>query len=320
MVKRKNTIISVCLFVLIFGALLITATFTDLQVSHILTKFSLPEGQYYADDIFGSLFATVGCLPIYLMLGFAFHLIFWNSLLRVTNKAAKYALAVLSTSLGVTAYTIMFKDTLGYIFKLIGYEKGMDAAFIMFVLTFLGCVFCFFATFAVRSMKDETIKNLLTFAIAVIIIAAVANGFVNIIKIPVGRMRYRSMNTVGGQSIGGFANFTRWYVFNGQMDKQQMRELFGTTDACKSFPSGHTCSAGMTYCLIMLIDALGIKSRGKKAALWICPVIYTGIVAVSRIMVGAHFFSDVLVGGTIAFVTMIIVREIMLCKFSHFKK
>ena len=62
-----------------------------------------------------------------------------------------------------------------------------------------------------------------------------ANAVVAIVKIPFGRMRYRAMNTAGGASIGGFANFTRWYVRNGQMDKAQMMTLFGTTDACKSF-------------------------------------------------------------------------------------
>ena len=52
-----------------------------------------------------------------------------------------------------------------------------------------------------------------------------ANAVVAIVKIPFGRMRYRAMNTAGGASIGGFANFTRWYVRNGQMDKAQMMTL-----------------------------------------------------------------------------------------------
>ena len=174
--------------------------------------------------------------------------------------------------------------------------------------------------FAIKGLSDETIKKLLPFAFAIIVMAAVSNGFVNVLKGPVGRMRYRSMNTVGGKTIGGFDNYTRWYVMNGQMDKDLMRKLFGTTDACKSFPSGHTCSAGMSYALVMLNDALDIKGKLKRAAFWIAPVVYTGLVAVSRIMVGAHFFSDVLVGGTVAFVTMLLVREIFICKGSHFKK
>lgn len=44
MTIRKRTILSLCLFAAIFGGLLLTATFTDLQVSRILTKGTLPEG------------------------------------------------------------------------------------------------------------------------------------------------------------------------------------------------------------------------------------------------------------------------------------
>ena len=43
------------------------------------------------------------------------------------------------------------------------------------------------------------------------------------------------------------------------------------------------------------------------------------LVAISRIVVGAHFFSDVLMGGTLAFVSMIIAREIFICKGAHLK-
>ena len=103
------------------------------------------------------------------------------------------------------------------------------------------------------------------------------------------------------------------------MDKAQMMTFFGTTDACKSFPSGHTCAAGMSYGLIMLADSLGIKSKGKRAALWICPILFTGIVAVSRIVVGAHFFSDVLMGGTISFLSVMLFREIFILKGANLK-
>ena len=43
------------------------------------------------------------------------------------------------------------------------------------------------------------------------------------------------------------------------------------------------------------------------------------LVAISRIVVGAHFFSDVLMGGTLAFVSMIIAREIFIFKGAHLK-
>ena len=69
----------------------------------------------------------------------------------------------------------------------------------------------------------------------------------------------------------------------------------------------------------MLLDVFAVKSKGKRAVCWIAAIAYTGMVAVSRIIVGAHFFSDVLMGGTIAFVCMIIPREIFICKGANVK-
>jgi membrane-associated phospholipid phosphatase len=320
MTKRKSTIISICLFIVIFSALLVTATFTDLQVSQFLTQFSLPKGQYYANDTFGRAFEAVGCAPIYLMIAFALQIVFWNCVKFLKDKFFRIAASGLSAFLATLSYYIMFNDIARYYLEQIGEKKYAGQPFITLGSAVIACIMCFFATLAVRNFKDETIKKLLPFAIAVLLMAAISNGFVNLIKIPVGRPRYRAMNTESAKLIGGFANYKRWYVFNGQPDKNYLQWYYGSTDACKSFPSGHTCSAGMSYGLIMLIDALGIKAKWKKITLWVCPIVYTGIVAVSRIMVGAHFFSDVLIGGTVAFLTMLLMREIFICRFSHFKK
>ena len=63
MTTKKRTVVSLCLFVLIFGGLLLTATFTDLQVSRILTQNTLPAGQYYATGVFGVVFECIGTSP-----------------------------------------------------------------------------------------------------------------------------------------------------------------------------------------------------------------------------------------------------------------
>ncbi len=67
-----------------------------------------------------------------------------------------------------------------------------------------------------------------------------------------------------------------------------MRATFGTSDAYKSFPSGHTRSAAATFYLAAMADVLGINKK-KKAALWCFAAAFTCAVALSRIMVGAHF-------------------------------
>ena len=95
-----------------------------------------------------------------------------------------------------------------------------------------------------------------------------------IIKDPVGRMRYRAMNSDVGQAMGGFANFQNWYESRGGQPEElsaAFESAYGVTDAFKSFPSGHTCAAGMTYALIMLPDVLGTRNKGLRALCWIFP-------------------------------------------------
>lgn len=319
MTKKSKTAVSILLFVLLFGGLLVTATFTDLQVSKILTSSALAPGEYYTNNFFGAVFESVGSAPVYLMIAFSVQILFWNVYRFWKKQPFKTLLLIVGVCGNVGAYFAFFKESLGYILQHVNAEEFKGAEFLTGVALMLAIMLAFFGIFASKNFSDESLKKLLNVAFAIIATAIVANVVVAIVKIPVGRMRYRAMNTEGGQSIGGFQNFTRWYVANGQRDKAEMLELFGTTDACKSFPSGHTCAAGMCYGLIMLIDALNIKSKGKKYALWIGTIAFTGIVAVSRIVVGAHFFSDVLMGGTISFVCMIISREIFVCRGANIK-
>lgn len=319
---KKKSWLSVILFVVIFAALLTTATFTDLSVSTILTKNALLPGEYLSTDTFGVAFEAMGSAPVYAMIAFAFQILFWYAVRHGKKGVLSTAGALLSFFASTVAYYIGIDDTLGYLFEHSHDEMTQSMGYYTGVVFFFALCATLLGMTAAMNFSDESVKKLFGFAIAVICVVAFANIFIALVKSPVGRMRYRAMNCDGGQSIGGFENFTRWYVVNGKnhgYTKDELLAIFGTTDACRSFPSGHTNAAGMSYMLIMLNDALGIKSKRKRAFMWILPLLFTGTVAVSRIIVGAHYFSDVLVGGTTAFVSMIIFREIFVCKFSHLK-
>lgn len=314
MTKRTKTVVSMLLFALVFGGLLITATFMDLQISKTLTANVLAEHNYYTNDAFGTVFEILGSAPVYMMIAFAAQILFWHIARNFSKKGVKEILELLLVIVGTVSYFAFAKQSTGYFLQHVGAEPMEDAAFVKIVEIVIACMATFFGTMTVRNFKNESIEKLVMFAIAVLCVAAAANIIVGIVKGPVGRMRFRAMNT-----IGDFSHYTRWYVMNGQMPDEELIRLFGTTDACRSFPSGHTCAAGMSYCLVMLIPALKIEEKWKKAALWLFPITFTGVVAVSRIVVGAHFMSDVLMGGTIAFLSMIIFREIFVVKGENVK-
>ncbi|MBQ6019409.1 MAG: phosphatase PAP2 family protein [Clostridia bacterium] len=304
MTAKKKTILSVCLFVLIFGGLLLTATFTDLQVSRVLTKNTLPPGQYYATGVFGVVFECIGTSPELLISAVcAAMLTVWG--MRIAKKRA---VRVFMTAAGIAAtfglYLWEFSDMFNYVCRQFPVGDGVPA-FLWGISAFLALLCAVLALFAVNCFSDETLRRLPRFACVTMASIVVAILIVQVIKEPFGRMRYRAMNV-----IGDYSGFTRWYVINGQPDKAWMRETFGTSDAFKSFPSGHTRAAAATFYLVSLADVIGVKSKLRRALLWCFAFLFTFVVALSRVMVGAHFFSDVLVGGAIGFCVCMAARKL----------
>lgn len=332
---KQKSWIAVAVFVVVFAGLLIAATFTDLEVSNILTKHALKDGAYLADDIFGVFFEIVGSTALYILIGVCATICFWFFIKVYDKKPLNIIFSVVCAVAGVVAFWLVFKDVYDYSIEhilkdafatsgnqLSRYEMihkfENNGAFIA-VQIFLGIAVEGLVILSLKSVSVDTLKKFTRFVLAFALMAVIANVLVMIIKVPVGRMRYRAMNSEAGQVMGGFDNFTKWFVSTDNNKLYDSKALFGYSDAFKSFPSGHTCAAGMIYSLIMLIDILDLKKTWHKVAIWSSTIVLTGIVAVSRIVVGAHFFSDVLMGGTLAFVCMIIAREIFISKGAHVK-
>ena len=57
-----------------------------------------------------------------------------------------------------------------------------------------------------------------------------------------------------------------------------------------------------------------MRTGKGKILSYMIPVCYTGFVGFFRIAAGAHFFSDVLVGGTLAYLAVQIFRYVFLCR------
>ena len=352
---KAKTIIAVLLFIVIFVGLLLVATFCDLNVSRILTKNALKEGEYFSNDFFGVLLECVGCVPIYLMIAFALCVLFWTGIriVKEKNKALGIILSVVC-AIGVVAacwYTV--KDVFKYLMEhvaadIIAATQGAGAvapsigtsnavstlkaidefrhSFTVYAVeAVLGALIAIPSILVTKLFTKETLVKLLRFLVAAGIGILVANVLIMIIKDPVGRMRYRAINsTLGADFIDSkqAQGFTPWYVLNKQPDEGVLKafeEWYGVDDAFKSFPSGHTCSAGTVYALIMIPDLFELKNKkGAKIACWVVPIVYTALVAISRIVVGAHYMSDVLMGGTLAFVCLAITWEIFIRKGEHF--
>lgn len=88
---------------------------------------------------------------------------------------------------------------------------------------------------------------------------------------------------------GGEADFAEWFRIAG---------LAWRDDYYRSFPSGHTAGAASIFFITFLPEMYPALPQ-KKWAYWVFSVLYTLFVAVSRIIAGMHFISDVTAGCAI---------------------
>lgn len=323
---RAKTWISIALFAAVFVTLICVATFYDFQVSQLLTKNALKPGDYLATDFFGVLGEAIGTTPIFLLIAFCIGVLFWFCLRIWDKKTYNIILAVVFFIGGIVAWWFFVKDITGYLFEHAGNDAFNKNAAVIGVQFFIATILDVLMIFAMKNFKDETIKKLFKFAIVALAAAVLANVIIAIVKNPVGRMRYRAINSDLGQALiesGKVQGYTPWYVINKQPSADVLdafkNTYDGVKDAFKSFPSGHTCAAGMLYSLMLLPSLFEFKKKGTKVLCWVLPVALTMLVAISRIVCGAHYMSDVTFGGTIAFLSMMLSREIFICRGSHFK-
>lgn len=104
--------------------------------------------------------------------------------------------------------------------------------------------------------------------------------FVFLLKIFWGRIRFRDLGEY-------YSNFTAWYIPNGINGNQ-------------SFPSGHAAMGFMLLALFIFVMDKPFYKRILFKGLILCWAI---VVSLSRVVIGAHFVSDVLFGSFIMIIT-----------------
>ena len=140
---------------------------------------------------------------------------------------------------------------------------------------------------------DESLKKpLIVLSIVGIIVMFAQLGSIEILKSLWGRWRFREIIT-----DPNYTNFTAWYHPNG-------------VNGHRSFPSGHTAGAAMSY-LMMLLPYVSEKWKKDKLVCFALPFIYTCIVAYTRLVMGAHYLSDVAFGNAIGFTCVIIAMAVI---------
>lgn len=256
--------------------LMVIGSFFDFQISTQL---------FNMDSLFGMLLASYGQLPAMLCVSVA------GMLLIKISKGQKKVVVILSYLFGIlfNIFAIM-----GITMDPMLYIPHMSIVLSVMIAVIIVVVIDFIMWKLTQNANREQVKKVIILFLGVMFLEII---IINVIKIPWGRPRMR-MITAQNQV------FQPWWVIGSSM-KDQLMSLGIAAEEFKSFPSGHSANAA---CAMMLgvLPVICQKLKGKENLLSFIGIMLTLTVAFSRIIMGAHFLTDVTVGMSVTFLIEII--------------
>lgn len=256
-------------------ALLAIFTFTDLQISTLL----------FTKNLYGRIFEVVGELP------FVFLTLFGCCLLFRFRSKKNLGLNILTAALsgiGVLMFTFMGGFmTWNYLSENLGKLPSIVAVLI-------GAGLLAGAFFLSAKVPEKYARRAVTYGIIALVYFVLVIVIMNMLKSAWGRMRLREMTDP-------ITQFTPWYIIT---------DRGGFDNIYASFPSGHSMnSAAIILALLLPSFIPKLADRGKIIKI----ISYTWLLLVgsSRVVMGAHFSSDVIVGIMLSLALFEITRAVV---------
>lgn len=255
----------------IWLAALIFAGFFDLKISLTVADPMSP---------FGRFLELAGEPPAILFTSFNFSLVAVCLLKRSQTSYRTLILAAISIicMVGTAYYTVnatfeyirVWRSELG-----LGYIGGGIELLLIFCITALISAALLWLSFRLKRGRLEAFYSA---AVHCILAAVLTFVIIWAFKLLWGRVRFRQLEEL--------SQFTHFFIPNG------FTGYF-------SFPSGHTANATVILTIIYYFGAFPEKFKRAKPLICTLLAVWTITVALSRVLVGAHYLSDVLCGGAI---------------------
>lgn len=262
---------------------IVTGTFCDLDIAGAV---------YSPDSIFWRFFTILGMYPFMAIWVFYVGVICRQVRNSELPEKKKNILTVVCGYLGLSTSVIcswaMFAfDTIGGVFP-----QTINHPLFIAAGALIGVYPLFFVGFF--TSKKEYDKRLLKRLIILCIIMLVGVYSMTLGKVLFSRPRYRLLI----QDIPGI-EFCPWYLPFGDTAVFINEQGVDWNDF-RSFPSGHALQCmGMIFALPPLAEVYN-SLRNRKAVLYAAAVVFAFLVCFSRMVMGAHFISDVSMGSLIS--------------------
>ncbi|MBR4419578.1 MAG: phosphatase PAP2 family protein, partial [Clostridia bacterium] len=238
--------------------------------------------------------------------------ILYHNISRREKKAINYLLRALAIAISIGMFYYMSYKFFKYISEHFGFSDLLGGSFDYISYALLGVAFTAILFYCTRKTPSAVLNKLLIWVCIVFATSLISQILTRIIKPMASRPRYRAMFV-----LQDFTLFKNWFEFQSKPDiPEDWVVLYGaTSDWFKSFPSGHT-SAGSLVITLTLLPSLFDKSNNLKSKIIVNVVVLVYIFAVmlNRLVVGAHFLTDVTVGLFVTiisyYISLVVIRKI----------
>jgi len=164
-----------------------------------------------------------------------------------------------------------------YLFDIISSNSISENFVINHLITFLIIAFSVSIIIFIILQIRQPVQNTIAIKYARIVVGMALFGYViciQLVKLFWGRVRFRELDAA-------FSQFTPWYLPQG-------------ITGYDSFPSGH---AAMGWILLALLILFINKKPWLKYLVFALIFLYAVVLSLSRVIIGAHYASDVLFGS-----------------------
>ena len=186
-----------------------------------------------------------------------------------------------------------------------------DKMWIGYVVAFLTMAGFAYLGFRLEKNTDNPKLFLLIVILCVAIFMSLIAG-TTLIKHIFHRPRYRMLQQYMMTSFRpDYVKFYHWY--EPCKDYKEWMELYNVSkEDFKSFPSGHCATAAVFILVINFLPLLNKKYQKLQLPLFYAGFAWLLLVCFVRMLVGAHFLSDVSMGSIITLVMLLIANEVVI--------